>query len=95
MTPIMTPSVGRIVHYWPNAEHGKTANQPGVRARKGQPYPAVITHVWSDTCVNLRVIDDGSHSLGSGTSMPTVTSCVLADAASPPDGEFWSWPARV
>jgi hypothetical protein len=44
-----TPSVGRIVHIAmdPAANNG------------GDIAPAVITRVWSDTCVNLRVLIDG------------------------------------
>lgn len=91
----MTPSVGRIVHYHPADTHGKTASEAGLRVRKGQPYAAIVTHVWSDTCVNLRVIDDATYLLGSGSALPSVSSCTLGDPASPPEHGYWSWPPRV
>lgn len=45
----MTPSVGRIVHVTvdPKVNNGSDIA------------PAIITRVWSDTCVNLRVLYDG------------------------------------
>lgn len=43
------PSVGRIVHV---TVDGRYNNGSDVA-------PAVITRVWSDTCVNLRVLYDG------------------------------------
>lgn len=74
----MIPSVGRTVHFF-----------PGMSKHKGQPYPAVITHVWSDQCVNLHVLDDGSFPLG----RPTVTSVMKrnGDLAE----EVWDWPTIV
>jgi hypothetical protein len=91
----MTPSVGRIVHYYPPESHGKDDGGAGVRDRKRQPYPAIVTHVWSDTCVNLRVFDDGTFLLGHATSTPVVTSCTLAEPDAGVRHEFWSWPPRV
>lgn len=45
----MTPTIGRIVHVLmaPDSNNGSDVA------------PAVITRVWSDTCVNLRVLRDG------------------------------------
>lgn len=74
------PTVGRIVHY--------RSDRP--QDPKGQPYPAVITHVWSDECVNLHVLGDGSFPLVRQTpphAMPT--SVTLGDGP----GQ-WSWPPR-
>lgn len=78
------PSVGRIVHYTPQ--------EPAANGTKGQPYPAVITHVWSDTCVNLNVLNDGSFTL-SRDECPT--SVTLAADASNPTPRTWHWPPRV
>ena len=50
MNPI-PPSVGRIVLFEP-------ADQT-----KGQPHPAIITHVWTDDCVNLFVFPDAGHQI--------------------------------
>lgn len=78
------PSVGRIVHYTPQ--------EPAGNGTKGQPYPAVITHVWSDTCVNLNVLNDGSFTL-SRDECPT--SVNLATDPDNPSPRTWSWPPRV
>lgn len=75
-TPTQMPSVGRIVQYTPE------------RGGKGSPYPAIITHVWSDTCVNLNVITDGSYPLDEGERLPT--SVVIGVGP-----RTWAWPARV
>ncbi len=60
------PTVGRLVLYTPPADAGTTGN--GV---KDQPYPATITHVFSDTCVNLSVDQDGSFPLEETELHPT------------------------
>lgn len=70
----MKPTVGRIVHF-----HDQSNG-------KGQPYPAIVTHVWSDDCVNLYVIGDGSFP----TSLGLQTSVLLGNGP----GQ-WSWPERV
>jgi len=74
------PTVGRIVHYTPPESDG----------RKGAPYPAVITHVFGDTCVNLHVFDDGSFPLHvPGTEAHKPTSVNLGTGP-----RSWSWPPR-
>lgn len=45
----MQPSVGRIVHYIVSPSEN---NGSGIA-------PAIITRVWNDTCVNIRVFCDG------------------------------------
>lgn len=75
------PTVGRIVHY--------RSDRP--QDPKGQPYPAVITHVWSDQCVNLHVLGDGSFPLVRQSpphAMPT--SVMLGN-----EPGQWSWPPRA
>ncbi|MGE3175849.1 MAG: hypothetical protein AB7O32_00150 [Vicinamibacterales bacterium] len=72
------PTVGRVVHYTP--VDGAT--------RKGQPYAAVITHVWGPDCVNLSVQPDGSFPLID----PTPTSVVKGDPGTP---RTWCWPPRA
>ncbi len=93
-----TPTIGRTVLYTLseheadalNKKHhdeiGRTLNAPHAR----QAYPAVITAVWSDTCVNLRVLLDGepvhwatSRALGEGEfcwAWPTITPAAPATA---------------
>lgn len=74
------PSVGRIVHL--NKVYGREDSP------KGQPYPAIITHVFSDTCVNLSIFNDGSFPLGANEL--TRTSVMFGT-----DAGQWSWPPRV
>lgn len=77
------PSVGRFVHY-----------QPPVESSKGQPWPAIITHVWSDTCVNLSVIPDGSFPIDWPEGATTTSVTQSADPGKPTLGT-WQWPPRV
>jgi hypothetical protein len=75
----MKPSIGRIVHV------PATPDQ-----NNGSPVaPAVITRVWSDTCVNVRVLLDGPD-----TPWRTSVSHVedLDDAA---HSHCWTWPPRT
>lgn len=55
---IINPTVGRIVWF----RFSEFARESGfARHRDGQPYAAIITRVWSDTCVDLTVFDaDGA-----------------------------------
>lgn len=75
------PSVGRIVQYFP----------PGVPFKAGG-YPAVITHVWGDLCVNLNVFNDGSHRLAPELLMPTSVMQINPEKI---DDIGWQWPPRV
>jgi len=72
------PAIGRIVLYRPT---------PHDREGRGGSafYPAVVTRVWSDSCVNLQVLaDDGAPFC--------VTSVNLADrvATIVPSDRTWS-----
>lgn len=75
----MKPSIGRIVIYHPCSDLKDNVYHNGSL----RDLPALIVAVWSDTCVNLKVITDGPHDAW-------VTS------ATEGTGERqWSWPARV
>jgi len=74
------PSIGRIVHFHAGND-------------KGSAYPAVITHVWSDSCVNLNVFDDGSYPLPDEQKKPTSVMLATGDTAGLK--HVWSWPPRV
>ena len=76
-----TPTIGRVVLYHPD---------PNPKS-DGEPYPAIITHVWSETYVNLAVMQDGSAPL---LDTLTPTSVVYEESQS---GGFprWTWPVRV
>jgi len=72
----MKPSIGRIVMYR-LSESDRWQNN-------GQPVAAaVVTAVWGDTCVNLRVLCDGPHT-------EWKTSAVLGN-----EPGQWSWPERA
>lgn len=74
----MKPTVGRTVIF----SQGANA-EPANGTRK---HPAIITRVWSDTCVNLQVLFDN------GRVSPNAS--VLHAAAASPDSMSWDWPAR-
>ncbi|GMV26948.1 MAG: hypothetical protein AMXMBFR58_29790 [Phycisphaerae bacterium] len=80
------PTVGRIVDFYPK--------HTSASAGKGQPYPAVITHAWSDTTVNLHILDDGSFPV-----YPlTPTSVVQRPHGAAPEANaagWWDWPKRT
>ncbi len=73
------PTIGRVVHL----------------CFSGQRVPAVVTHVWSDTLVNLQPL--GSKA---GTSERTSIQYQDPDSASDLNGmktshDTWSWPPKV
>lgn len=73
----MKPSIGRIVHY--------------VVAIGRNPVAAIITAVWSDTCVNLRLFQDGSN-----TEPQTYGEWQTSRSLDENGGVgTWHWPAKV
>lgn len=63
LNPMKKPTVGRIVLYTPNWHDAEAYNFYKDPENHNQPLPevpAIITQVWSDTCVNLQVITDGN-----------------------------------
>lgn len=79
--PDPKPTVGRIVHYYPS-----TAD---TTKKDGQPYPAVITHVFDDECVNLHVFSDGTFGTPDGNKTPT---SVTKWNGEPDPASCWAWP---
>lgn len=71
----MTPTVGRSVHYFPVA---------------GAPLHAVITRVFSPTCVNLDV--SAVNSEHPATSAHQTSICLRDD---PCQSYVWDWPEIV
>lgn len=60
---MIAPTVGRVVWYRPGMyDLGMLSTQPEPPlAYLGDgPLAAIITHVWSDTCVNLTVFDSNA-----------------------------------
>lgn len=85
----MKPSIERIVHY--------VQQKPPSRGEGVIHLPAIITAVWSDTCVNLMVFTDGSNSEPDGTNYPRtkwITSPSL-DGSETPHINTWHWPEKV
>ena len=73
---MIKPTVGRVLWYYP---HG---------GNEGPPLAAIVTCVWSDTCVNLAIFN------ASGTPMPVPpTSVLLVQEGNPrpTGGHFCEW----
>lgn len=52
---MIKPSIGRVVWYWP-------PNDVAIASGGDQALPALIAHVWSDTCINIAGFDaNGEH----------------------------------
>lgn len=79
-----TPTVGRIVlvPMDPAMNNGATVA------------PAIITRVWSDTTVNVRVLADSQNLLWL-TSVTYVEDLDQVDADAPGRLGRWTWPPRV
>ena len=73
----MKPSLGRIVLY-------RSIDNNGTRE-----HPALVTRVWTDTCVNLTVFPDFGQLL-------LKTSVVQNESLEGPNQDnAWRWPPRV
>lgn len=75
----MKPSVGRIVHFV--AQGGSVEH-----------YAAIVTRVWGDTCVNLRVFYPDQREIPHHGELE---SSVLADFGDDPQSRTWHWPEKV
>jgi hypothetical protein len=78
------PSVSRIVHYY---ERPYDEAKGELRPPLG-PQAAIITRVWSDTCVNLHVFFDNAPS-------GNVTSVLFDESETPSASQTWRWPPRI
>lgn len=71
------PSVGRIVHYhFPDNAQSAANNGQAIA-------PAIITAVWSDSCVNLKVLHDEQFN--------TWKTAVMKGTGP----HNWNWPQKV
>lgn len=77
----MKPSVGRIVHY---VSHGSPVQPDGTQAHESKCRAAIITEVWSDTTVNLAVLNPTGMFFNSSEYDETGT-----------EGGSWHWPERT
>lgn len=82
---MVTPTIGRIVHYNPSANEGlaRIGTETG-----SQPLAAIITGVWSDSCVNLAVFD------ANGAAHCRTSVLLVQGDAQCPDAGFAAWPPR-
>lgn len=71
----MKPSVSRIVHFVMQDQH----------------FAAIVTKVWSDTCVNLQVFNNGSPN---ELEQVFPRTSVVLDATGTMDYS-WHWPETV
>ena len=80
----MKPTIGRIVIYTiGGAQDACYADNNGAKE-----LPAVIVRVWSETCVNLKVLTDAVHD-------QWITSVVYAETPDSKFGRSWRWPERA
>ena len=74
----MQPTIGRIVIY-----NTTDYFRNSVQGNKAKQLPAIVTAVWGETCVNLKVITDGVNDIW-------VTSAQQGN-----EEGYWNWPERV
>lgn len=74
----MRPTVGRIVHF--------RSENPDQVSNGADLAPAIITRVWSDTCVTLTVFRDGETPIA-------VTSVDYSESYGQGLPPSWHWPA--
>lgn len=79
---LMKPTIGRIVIYYPQKSERELLNNYLTKA------PAIITAVWSDTCINLKVLCDGPFNLWK-TSVNKFDSNING---TPFTENVWDWP---
>lgn len=85
----MKPTIGMLVNY---VQEKPPAYQPKEGPRVYVHLPAIITAVWSDTCVNLQVFTDGTNSDDQNMSpIKWLTSRTLSIQ---PQNNTWHWPER-
>lgn len=81
----MKPLVGMIINVWFRGDYA-----PGDAIFGSQPWPAVITHVWDDGCVNAYVFPkDGSDEQAGKTG--AISSINYAGREEAPL-VWWEWP---
>lgn len=74
---MIKPTVGRIVWYYPAGHRSKE-----------QPLAAIVSHVWSDTCVNLAIFSQNGCPMG---TPPTSVLLMQDDAEIPAGGQYCTW----
>lgn len=97
---VHVPSIGRIVHYYQGDNEAPAYFEEAGVTKKlwtgtngTRVHPAVITRVWSDTCVNLFVFLDakGLEVRASATHLPNEVFAPGMHC----ENSGWRWPERV
>jgi hypothetical protein len=84
----MKPTIGRIVWYYPTKSECELFNNYQTKA------PAIITAVWGDTCINLKIMYDGVFD-GWKTSVSKFDPEMKDSDGFPITTYRWDWPERV
>lgn len=80
----MKPSIGRIVIYCVPTDERKAPF-----GNEAEFLPAIITRVWTDSTINLKIIADGPYDYWR-------TSVTLDDSGEIPQQMYtWRWPELV
>lgn len=75
--PIIQPTVGRVVHFYPSIEDPLWVS--------GRPLAAIVAYVWSDSCVNLAIFDSN------GVSTNRTSVYLVQPGNERPSGGFCEW----
>lgn len=84
-TILMKPTVGRIVNY------SCTKAEQELLNNFQQVAPAIITAVWSDTCVNLKILHDGTLDRWKTSVIKFDSNIKNSDGFAFTEG-VWDWP---
>lgn len=76
---VIKPTVGRVVWFFPSGKSHENGDQPQA---------ALVTHVWSDTCVNLAVFDSNGRPM---TDPPTSVLLLQEGNEVPTGGNYCMW----
>lgn len=78
MTKAIKPTVGRSILYYPKA------TDPGAKPPPGQAHAAIVSAVWTDTCINIAYFD------ANGVSF-NATSVLLVQGDEHPEAGYAAW----
>lgn len=88
----MKPTVGRIVHFYSTAIANKNPTAPGygLNGQGAGPYPAIVTQVFGEPYVNLKVLGWGEAAWDEGSVSPKAPVAEGREEQS----RYWIWPPR-
>lgn len=74
---MISPTIGRVVLFWPSVPPGGL--------QRTQPYPALVSYVWSDRLINIGGFD------GNGVPFAATSVPLLQDDDIAPAGYYAEW----